>query len=95
MAGIHRNGDSRLCGATTIVSGNSTVFANGKLISVNGDPNSHGGGNLTNSGTTVFVEGINIIINGDSAGADSLCPTAGGSHCAPNASSASPDVNAY
>jgi len=92
MAGIHRNGDSRVCGATTVVAGNSTVFANGNLISVNGDPNTHGGGGLINSITDVFVEGILVIINGDSAAADALCDPIGPPHCNPYATSASPDV---
>ena len=46
MPSVHRDGDGRICGATTIVSGNSTVYANNKLVAVNGDPNSHGGGGL-------------------------------------------------
>ena len=40
---IHRHSDARVCGATTVVSGNTTVFANDLLVSVDGDPNSHGG----------------------------------------------------
>ncbi len=95
MAGVHRNGDARVCGASTVVSGNSTVFANGKLVSVSGDPNSHNDGALIHSGTTVFVEGINIIINGDSAAPDALCVPIGPPHCVPSASSASPNVFAY
>lgn len=63
MPQIHRNGDSRSCGATTIVEGNSTVFANGKLIAVRNDPNSHGNGRLINTGTTVFIEGKPIIVH--------------------------------
>ena len=37
MPAIHRHGDARVCGATTIVSGQSTVRANGELVSVDGD----------------------------------------------------------
>ena len=59
MPGAHRNGDSRFCGASTIVSGQGTVRVNGKLWAVNGDPESHGGGNL------IAVYGAkNVRING-------------------------------
>ena len=32
MPAIHRHDDARACGATTVVSGNTTVYANSKLI---------------------------------------------------------------
>ncbi len=83
---IHRQDDSRSCGATTIAS-QSTVFAGGKAIAVDGDVNSHGGGALSAATNNVFIGGIAIVNVGDSASADNLCPTAGGSHCAPSASS--------
>jgi uncharacterized Zn-binding protein involved in type VI secretion len=83
---IHRDGDLRSCGATTIAS-QSTVFAGGKAIAVDGDVNSHGGGALTAATKNVFIGGIAIVNVGDNAAADSLCPTAGGTHCAPNATS--------
>jgi len=38
MPGVHRDTDPRICGCKTIVVGNSTVFANGLLVSVDGDP---------------------------------------------------------
>ena len=41
MPAVHRHGDARVCLATTIVSGLSTVYANGRLVSVNGDVNTH------------------------------------------------------
>lgn len=97
MPGIHRNGDSRACGATTVVSGQSTVFINDKLVSVQGDPNSHGAGDLNasiNPGT-VFINDIEMVVNGSSAAADSLCPPLGGAHCAPSATSGSPNVFAF
>ena len=71
----HRNGDLRTCGATTIVSGQSKVYVNGKLWAVDGDPNSHGAGNLKPSTSKVYVSGKKVIIhrpdttyNPDSAG---------------------------
>lgn len=46
MPGIHRHGDSRYCGATTIVSGQSKVYVEGKLVAVEDDQSSHGGAPL-------------------------------------------------
>jgi len=90
---IHRNGDSRTCGAATIVAGQGTVFANSKLVSVDADPNSHGAGALTAKCNEVYVNSKMVVIVGNSASADSLCPTAGGDHCNPKSSSGSGNVN--
>lgn len=84
---IHRQDDSRTCGATTIVSGQSTVYAGGKLVSVHGDENSDGGGALTAATNNVYINGKMVVNVGDSAAADDECPTAGGQHCSPSASS--------
>jgi hypothetical protein len=46
MPGVHRQDDSRFCGATTVVSGQSSVFVNNKLWAVEGDLNTHGAGQL-------------------------------------------------
>lgn len=92
MSAVHRNGDSRSCGASTIVSGQSTVFANGKLVSVNADPNSHGAGALIASCNQVFIGGKMVVKEGNSASADSLCASQAGAHCAPNATSGSQNV---
>ena len=90
---IHRHGDARACGATTVVSGQSTVFANSVLVSVNGDPNSHGGGGLVAGSNHVFINSIAVVNNtADGAAADNLCPSAGGTHCAPATAAGSPDV---
>ena len=90
---IHRHGDARACGATTVVSGQSTVFANGILVSVNGDPNSHGAGGLVAGSNHVFINSIAVVNNSaDGAAADSLCPPLGGAHCAPVTAGGSPDV---
>lgn len=98
MAGtaIHRNTDSRKCGATTKVVGQSSVFVNGKLASVKNDVNTHGGGNLnaSNSDGTVFVNNIEVVLLNSTAQPDGLCPPVGGAHCGPNATSASSDVYA-
>lgn len=89
---IHRNTDSRTCGAGTIVSGQRTVFANSKLVSVNADPNNHGAGALIAACNQVFINGKMVVIVGNSAAPDSLCPPLGGAHCAPASSSGSGDV---
>ena len=73
MAAIHRHGDARACGATTVVSGNTTVYANSKLIAINGNINSHGAGALTAGSNNVFIGGIAVVNNTpDSAAIDIL-----------------------
>ena len=91
---VHRNTDSRACGAKTTVSGQSTVFANNLLVSVQGDPNTHGGGNLgaTVNDGTVFVNNKKVVLQGSSASPDALCPQQGGSHCDPKSTQGSPNV---
>ena len=95
MTAIHRHGDLRECGATTVVTGQGNVYANGKLISVDGDPNTHIEGDLIASGTTVFINNINVIVVGDTAEADQICPISGEPHCTPGATTGSGDVEAY
>ena len=92
MAAIHRNGDDRACGATTVVEGQSTVYINGKLASVNGDPNSHGGGALIADCNNLYINGILCVDLGDAASPDDLCLPIGGAHCAPSATSGSSNV---
>lgn len=90
---VHRDTDSRTCGATTTVSNQSTVYANNLLIAVNGDPNSHGAGNLIAGCKEVYVEG-KLVVNHtpDSSSADNLCPPLGGDHCGPDTAQGSPTV---
>lgn len=90
---IHRDTDSRTCGATTVVSGQSTVFANNLLVSVDGDPNSHDGGALGAVCNQVFVNNLMVVNHTpDTAAADALCPPLGGAHCGPATASGSGDV---
>lgn len=63
MPEAHRHDDKRQCDATTIVTGQSTVFVNGKLWAVEGDKNSHGEGGLIPTETTVKIEGKPVIVN--------------------------------
>jgi len=95
--GAHRNGDSRSCGATTVVNNQSKVFVNNQLWAVKDSINNHGNGQLINStGSTIYVEGKNVIVNGpDSAQPDGLCPIPGGEHCNPKTSQGSGDTFAY
>ena len=92
MTAIHRNTDSRACGAGTVVSGQGTVYANGLLVSVDNDPNSHGAGALSANCNEVYVNGIMVVDVGDSSAGDSLCPDPGGPHCAPSSTGGSGNV---
>lgn len=85
MPPVHRNDDLRDCFATTVVQGQSTVFAGGQLISVVGDPNVHGAGEFNDNGRTVLIGGKRVIAIGDGAAPDDLCPIVGQPHCSPNA----------
>lgn len=88
---IHRDSDPRICGASTTVSGQSTVFANNLLVSVDGDPNSHGGGALSAGSNQVFVNNKAVVNHTpDSASADALCPIP--PHCGPDTAGGSSNV---
>lgn len=94
MPGAHRVTDSRVCGAVTSGSSQSTVFVNNRLWAVNGDPNSHGGGSLiaVYGAKNVFIENkLVIVAPGDRAGPDAAL------HPVPptDPSSASSDVICY
>jgi len=92
MPQVHRNGDSRKCGASTNAVAHKNVYVNDQPISVDGDPNSHGGGSLNAQCKNVFVGNKLVVLNGNSASPDALCPIPGGPHCGPDATSGSPDV---
>jgi uncharacterized Zn-binding protein involved in type VI secretion len=93
----HRNGDTRTCGASTVVVGQTTVFVNNRLWAVEGDINSHGSGNLVPvTGDTIYIEDKLVIVHGpDNAFPDDLCPIVGEPHCAPLTASGSGDTSAY
>jgi hypothetical protein len=92
MAAVHRDTDSRTCGASTGVIGQGNVYANDLLVSVNGDTNSHGGGALKAKCNEVYVNNIMVVDKGDDANPDGLCAPVGGEHCSPNAKLASGNV---
>jgi hypothetical protein len=96
MPAVHRHSDPRTCGATTVVTGQSTVFSEGLLWAVQGDLDTHGEGALIPSGSNVFVEDKLVIVNSpDSASPDSLCIPLGGEHCNPKTAGGSGTVSAY
>lgn len=59
MPGVHRHDDIRYCGAKTVVSGQSSVYVEGKLVAVEDDKSSHGGARLK-----PVYGAQNIYING-------------------------------
>lgn len=69
MGFVHRDKDSRSCGAKTIGTGNR-VRVNGRIVAVNGDKNTHGAGALKSTVPNVRVGGKPIIIQHNSASRD-------------------------
>ena len=92
MPAVHRDNDSRNCGATTNVTNQSSVYINGVLAAVVDDKDSHGGnkgtfiGGLSNN---VYVENKLIIVVGDDAQTDKVGDRV---HRNTNAKDGSPDV---
>jgi hypothetical protein len=74
MPGAHRDGDNRFCDAITQVTGQGTVFVNGKLWAVEGDLDTHcdqGALIPTYGAKNVYIEGKLVICAvGDSAAPD-------------------------
>lgn len=61
----HLDGQSRECGATTIVSGQNFVYIDGKLWAVEGDKNSHEeGGLIATTGNSIYINGKLVIVHG-------------------------------
>ena len=90
MPAVHRHGDARVCGATTIVSGQGTVYANGLLVSVNGDINTHGAGALVAGSDNVFAGGKAVVNNTPDA---ALIDTLGHAPALTKTAAGSSDVN--
>lgn len=94
MPGAHRQDDLRICGATTIVVGHSSVYVNDKLWAVKDDINTDNNGQLINTGTTVLINDKYVIVNTpDHAEEDDKCPLP--DHCDPYTDQGSSDVFAY
>ncbi len=81
MPKAHREGDVRVCGATTIAAGQSHVTIEGQLWAVDGDPNTDGGGGLITTHPWLTINGKGVIVVGDHAASDSVCPIP--PHCDP------------
>ena len=93
MANVHRNNDSRSCGARTVAQ-SQRVFVNNQPISIEDDPNTHGGGKLIASVSNVRINGKKVIVVNDNSSPDSKCPVLGPPHCNPKATGFSPNVTA-
>lgn len=92
MPNVHRNNDSRSCGAKTIGTG-SQVFVNNQPVAIDGDINTHGGGRLKATTSNVRVNGKNIAVRGDNSGRDNHRDGLGRfDHPNPKASIGSPNV---
>ena len=94
MPGAHRQDDKRFCDGTTIVTNQTTVFANDKLWAVQGDEDSHLMGKLVASTGTknVYIEDKLVIVAvGDIASSDMAGHPTGPS----NPKEKSSDVSAY
>jgi uncharacterized Zn-binding protein involved in type VI secretion len=95
MVLVHRQDDSRVCGATTVVTGQNFVFVDGKLWAVEGDPNTDGGGGMIPSNiAAVYINGKRAIGKGDHANPDALCEKIGPPHCDPFATGGDSNVTA-
>lgn len=72
MPAAHREDDGRYCGAKTIVTGQSSVYVNGKLWAVEDDKSDHGLGDLIQvyGAGNVYIEGKKVIVVGDEAEPD-------------------------
>jgi uncharacterized Zn-binding protein involved in type VI secretion len=92
MASSHRHGDARVCGATTVVTGQDFFSVDGQLWAVDGDQNSHGGGALHTTHDWFTINGKGVIVVQDHASADALCPIPP-DHCDPFATGFSDLVN--
>lgn len=96
MPPAHRQGDLRICGAATVVVGQSTTYVDGKLWAVKDDINTHGDGQLIPSGSSVFIQGLPVIVHApDQAQPDALCIPIGEPHCDPMTAAGSGTTFAY
>lgn len=91
---VHRNNDSRNCGARTKAS-SRRVFVNNRPVSIDRDINSHGAGQIRARTSNVFVNNKKISVVNDNASPDNHRDGAGNrDHPNPRTSSGSPNVYA-
>lgn len=92
MANPHREGDFRVCGATTIAS-QSFVKINGQPWAVIGDLCTHGAGGISGPcSSLVRINGFQAALLGDNAYPDSLCNIHNPVHCNPYTVSGEPTM---
>ena len=99
--GVHRDTDSRACGALTVVTNQSTVYVNNLLWAVEGDLDTHcdpkGPLMAIYGAMNIYIENIRIIVgeSGDSFSAIDYEPPLCIVPHAPTPVGASPDTFAY
>lgn len=90
MPQVHRDTDSRSCGASTNAA-NPNVWTNDLLTAIDGNLNSHGGGALQAANPNVYIGGKLVVINApNNASPDAFCPIP--PHCNPKTAGGSPNV---
>ena len=88
---VHRHTDLRICDHTTVVVGQTNVYANNLLIAVDQDPNTGGGGELIANCRNVFINNKMVVNHSpENAQPDGSCPAS--PHCNPQTAQGSPDV---
>lgn len=77
MPSVHRDKDTRLCGAITSVTNQSSVYVNDMLVAVRGDKDDHSGGGAFTAGLSngVYVNGLLMVVVGDYARTDNISDT--------------------
>ena len=90
MPQVHRDTDSRSCGAKTVAA-NPNVYTNHLLTAVDGNPNTNGGGALKAANPNVYIGGVLVVINApNDASPDTFCPIP--PHCNPKTAGGSNNV---
>lgn len=70
MTFVHRQGDQRACGATTIVTGQDFVFVDSQLWAVDKDQDTHGGGALNATCQYITINNKKVVLQNDTASPD-------------------------
>lgn len=96
MPPAHRQGDPRVCGATTVVVNQDFCYVDNELWAVEGDLDLHGDGQLIPTYSGVYINNLPVIVHTpDQANPDDLCYFIGPPHCDPYTAGGSPETYAY
>ena len=97
MPSVHRNTDSRACGALTTVIGQSTVYVNNLLWAVEFDTDTHCDpkGPLKPTKRQIFIQNKNVIVVNDGFHANDFEPPLCIIPHSPTAKGGSSDTSAY